>query len=481
MHKMFEWMIGTTFILMSTLAVATPDDTTKIIANSDRDMLAHYLALPENIKQAWVLESKQDDAEHRIVKETYTLTSQTWPKSEMDSNVKLWKHSLVIYRPEVIISDQALLYINGGIRYPNPLANNQLPREINFARIAAATHSVVVDLQDVPNQYLRFKDGVMRKEDGIIAYTWNRYLDDPDNNSYWPGHFPMTKAVVKAMDAVQEIFLQTHQVEIKRFVVAGASKRGWTTWLAALSDKRIHAIVPIVIDILNTQKNINHIYASYNNHWPPAFHDYVEQKVTDRLDSPAFARLMTIEDPIAYLGCDECHIYRERLSMPKYIISASGDDFFVPDSLNLYLDKLPGETKVRVVPNQAHAIDMTILENALLAYYESIINHTVRPTLNWKVDGTDKLQYINTDQRPLTVKLWEAENPNARDFRFVTNIQYVAKELKGECLNNHCYYPVQILAPAKGWKASFVEVTYPALKDEPMVLTTSTYVIGADK
>lgn len=478
MQKLLQHLIGMILMTITTLAVATPITSGTMHAKQDNQTLAAYLAEPEHIKQPWVLVNKDYDALRHVSIETYTLTSQTWPKPGMDSHTMLWQHTFILYRPDVITTDQALLFVSGGTRYSKPQRKVMPPNQLDFARIAAETHSAVFSLQDVPNQYLTFDDGIPRKEDGIVAYTWNRYLDDPDNNSYWPLHLPMTKAVIKAMDAAQQILLKNNNISINHFVVSGASKRGWATWLAALSDNRINAIVPIVIDILNTQKNIDHIYESYDHHWPPAFHDYVDAKVTDRIHTPAFSRLMTIEDPLSYLNCAECDGYKKRLSIPKYIISSSGDDFFVPDSLNLYLDKLPGETKVRVVPNQSHYIDMKVVEASLLPYYRTVIHNTERPTLTWHVDASGKLQQIITNKKPIRVILWEAENPNARDFRLAAHITYSATELKGNCANNQCQYMVHITTPAKGWKSSFVEVTFQD-NEEPMILTTSAYVTGA--
>ena len=34
-------------------------------------------------------------------------------------------------------------------------------------------------------------------------------------------------------------------------MVAGASKRGWTTWTTMAVDKRVFAAIPIVMDILS--------------------------------------------------------------------------------------------------------------------------------------------------------------------------------------------------------------------------------------
>ncbi len=39
--------------------------------------------------------------------------------------------------------------------------------------------------------------------------------------------------------------------KIEKFMVAGASKRGWTTWTTAAVDKRVIAAIPIVMDMAN--------------------------------------------------------------------------------------------------------------------------------------------------------------------------------------------------------------------------------------
>jgi PhoPQ-activated pathogenicity-related protein len=470
MLKATPRLIGITLMILSTLAIAKPDCKKTFVEKSEQ-ALACYLAEPENIDKPWVLNSKRYDDTRKVSIETYNLISQHWPKADMSSHGILWKHSLILYQPDIVKTNQALLFVNGGTRYPNSHGDNPPPHPLDFARIAAETNSIVIDLHDIPNQYLFFDDNVPRKEDSIVAYTWNRYMNNPDSGVYWPIHLPMTKAIIKAMDAAQQITAQNN-IRIQYFVVAGASKRGLATWLAALSDERINAIIPIVIDILNTKENLDLIYSSYNNHWPPAFHDYMEEKIPDRINTVEFTRLMQIEDPLAYLTSGNGSLYKKRLAIPKYIISASGDDFFAPDSLSLYLDKLPGENKVRVVPNQSHHIDMKIVENAILSYYQTITKHTPRPSLTWKTNAAGKLVNVVTNRQASSVKLWEAENPDMRDFRLAAHITYSATELKGHCINHHCQYPVTIQSPTKGWKASFVEVIFHDAEKEPLVLTT---------
>ena len=65
----------------------------------------------------------------------------------------------------------------------------------------------------------------------------------------------MVKASMRAMDAMADFVktaLPQHNANLDSFVVAGASKRGWTTWLVGAVDQpRVKAIVPIVLDAIN--------------------------------------------------------------------------------------------------------------------------------------------------------------------------------------------------------------------------------------
>jgi PhoPQ-activated pathogenicity-related protein len=103
-----------------------------------------------------------------------------------------------------------------------------------------------------PNQPLVLHhDGVPRKEDDFIAYTWDQFLKTGDET--WPARLPMVKSAVRAMDCVQELLAsdQGGRVPIEKFVVAGGSKRGWTTWCTAAVDQRVAAIIPVVVDVVN--------------------------------------------------------------------------------------------------------------------------------------------------------------------------------------------------------------------------------------
>ena len=76
-----------------------------------------------------------------------------------------------------------------------------------MAQIAKGSKSVVTELKMVPNQPLVF-DGEThgRKEDSLIAYTWDKFLRTGD--AKWPARLPMTKSAVRAMDTVTVVLRQ---------------------------------------------------------------------------------------------------------------------------------------------------------------------------------------------------------------------------------------------------------------------------------
>ncbi|MBP1636978.1 MAG: PhoPQ-activated pathogenicity-related protein PqaA type, partial [Acidobacteria bacterium] len=267
------------------------------------------------------------------------MTSQTWrAPGEVDRTV--WKHWLTIIRPAEVKHRTAFLYITAGNN------NSAAPRTVdeNLARVATLTGSVVAELRMVPNQPLVFAgDKQPRSEDEIIAYTWDRFLKGGDDQ--WPLRLPMTKAAVRAMDTVVS-HCGGERLAVDRFVVAGASKRGWTAWTTAAVDRRVAAVVPIVIDLLNIVPSFQHHLAVYG-YYAPAVADYEDMGLMTQFTTPRFRELMAIEEP---------YEYRQRLTMPKFIVNATGDQFFLPDSWQFYFDRLPGGKSLRYVPNADHSL-----------------------------------------------------------------------------------------------------------------------------
>ncbi len=390
------------------------------------------------------------------------LVSQTWlTTAEVDKPE--WHHWVTIYKPDQLTTSTAVLFINGGSNTSSPESPDPL-----MTLLAATAGAVVVDLGQVPNEPLKFAgENQTRTEDAIIAYTWDKYLRTGDER--WPARLPMTKAAVRAMDAVTDFLakLPAGGMTVKHFVVAGGSKRGWTTWSVAQVDPRVIAIAPIVIDILNVPAVFENQWRSYG-FWAPAVQDYVAMGIMNWFGTPQMAALQEIEDP---------YQYRERLALPSYQMAATGDQFFVPDSPRFYFSDLPGEKYLRFVPNSDHGgLDSLPTALNLIGWFRAVTQNFPRPRFHWHADRSAGTLTVRVVDTPSQVMLWQASNPKARDFRLET----IGPAWKSTLLSGTNGIYTATVTADKGWSAFFVELTFPGSgappNDIPLVFTTEVVV-----
>ena len=391
------------------------------------------------------------------------LTSQRWLTTN-EVNEPLWRHWLVVAKPDDLKHSTALLFIGGGKNGGNkpPKVNDDL------VRIARQTKSVVAELRMVPNQPLIFGgDGVERSEDDLIAYTWDKFLRTGDDK--WPARLPMTKSAVRAMDTVTSFAASPAGggVTVDKFVVAGGSKRGWTTWTTAIVDRRVVAICPIVIDVLNMADSMFHHYQAYG-FWAPAVGNYVEHGIMDWMKTPEMDALQRIEDPF---------FYRERLTLPKLMLNACGDQFFLPDSSQFYFDRLPGPKYLRYVPNTDHSPKGSDAYDTLLAWHHAALNGTRLPRFDWSHPAAGGVR-VKAEDRPVEVRLWRATNPDARDFRLETLGPVWQSEPVSDAGDGT--YVAQVAKPEKGWTAFVMELTYEVGAATKLKLTTDVQVVPVD-
>ena len=390
------------------------------------------------------------------------MTSQKW-LTEKEVERPFWTHWLTIVRPPQVTSDIGFLFITGGSLERKPPA--QPPAwMVNLAR---DTGTVVTELRMVPNQPVVFVDDPQKKprtEDDYIAYTWDKYLRTGDEK--WPARLPMTKSAVRAMDAVTAFAASAAGggSRVARFVVAGGSKRGWTTWTTAAVDSRVVAIVPMVIDLLNVERSFTHHWRAYGA-WSDAVNDYVEHGIMDWMGTPQFRALMKIEEP---------YEYRERLTLPKFLVNASGDEFFLPDSSQFYFDNLRGETHVRYVPNTGHSLDKTDAIESVHAFYSAVVTGAPRPEAKWTFERDGSIKVV-AKQRPDEVRLWQATNPKARNFRHDTSgAAYTSAPLQPSGPNT---WVGRVARPPAGWTAFFVELTFASGGKYPFKITSGVRVL----
>ena len=404
--------------------------------------LDRYVAAPDpNYKY----ELARTTAGRGFTQLVYDLTSQKW-RSEKDVDHPLWHHWLTIIVPDKVDKATGFLFLTGGS------IDSALPQQADamLTAMATSTNSISAQLNGIPNEPLLFTGETKgRTEDAAIVYTWDKFMrggSSPDNET-WPLRLPMTKAAVRAMDTVTAV-AKTKGFTVDHFVVSGASKRGWTTWTTAAVDKRVVAIMPLVIDVLNVEKSLEHHYSAYGS-WSPALGDYMDMKTFDWLGTPQMKKLLAIEDPYSYL---------DRLTMPKYIVNAGGDQYFLPDSSQFYWKDLKGEKNLRYVPNTKHDLNGSDVRENAVAFFSTIVNNEPRPQMDWSFEKDGSIR-VKATSKPTQVLMWKANNPKARDFR----LDVIGKAYTSTVLDDmgDGVYVAKIDKAEPGYTAFFIEATFP--------------------
>jgi len=183
----------------------------------------------------------------------------------------------------------------------------------------------------------------------------------------------------------------------------------------------------------------------------------------DAMNTAEYAALQKLVDPYSY---------RERFTMPKFIVNSSGDQFYTPDSSRFYFDDLPGEKYLRYAENADHsgARDAGF---GLIAFYDAPVYNRPRPKFFWKFEDNGNIT-VSCADKPTQVKLWQATNPAARDFRLMS----IGKAFKSRDLADQGggVYVAKIEKPDKGWTASFVELEFPSGCKYPFKFSTAVRI-----
>jgi len=276
----------------------------------------------------------------------------------------------------------------------------------------------------------------------------------------------MAKAASMALTAMQQFLKQERDHSLTSFVVGGASKRGWDTWLTAVIDRRVIAIVPIVAPFGNLTATMNTMWKSYGE-WTFAFEPYCQENIPGYLNTPVWFELMANIDVVAF---------RDRLTMPKYLICATGDEFFLPQSPTFFWDDLRGPKYLRMVPNAEHSMagHAEGVMISVVAFMESIIKTEAPPEVNWSISQDGTSITFTTNTKPEKVRVWTADNPKKRDFREIVcgikddplclNFHGLFKdtEISATSFENGIYtYISTATLPSEGWRAYMVEAEYP--------------------
>ena len=423
---------------------------------TQKNALNAYVNEPDSTFQ-W-----QDYQQTIIPNGTYyevNLTSQTW------HNIT-WRHRLIIYIPVEAEFPHSMLMVLRHIY-------NRNAGMASLKIISDSTSTPSAILYDIPNQPLF--DG--REEDDLQAYTFSRYLKSGDES--WPLLFPMVKSVVKAMDAVQYLSQQENKVTINEFVVAGHSKRGHTAWLTAAADARVKGIISIAIDVLNSSAQIPHQLEMFGEFSTPS--DTTTDLLRELNHNPNGKRLIEIID---------AYSYREKLMLPKLIVSATNDPFFTLDALNLYWDGLKGPKWILYLSNANHvsADSDSRINPTAFAFVRAIAAKKLLPDLRWEFENKKKSVHLKivADTSATKANVWisYAKHKDFRQAKWTSqpmqHIDAISTKDKKHIKKQSKEFEVDIEIPLNGYIAVFGEIEF-VQEGHSLLLSTQVQISPLDR
>ncbi|EFC36420.1 predicted protein [Naegleria gruberi] len=414
---------------------------------------------------------------HGLAATTYVLnmTSQVWlsPKDILNGRY-VWWHFMLVIVPHNLNRDkkEGLLWMIGK---RNTDKTPNLDDLADLTKIAVATGTIVTEMMQVPNQAIVFEADPKREEraeDGIVAFTWRHFMNDT-SKPYWIAHLPMTRAGQKGLDTIQDFAKKELGHTIEQFTVQGTSKKGWTTWLLAAVDKRVKNIIPMVIAVLDLKKNLMETYDSLCK-FPEAMDSYMDQGIVTRLNTKEFDALAGILDPL---------VYTERYAnINKFLIYSMGDEFFWPDLSPNGYPHLVGEKRLKYLPNTGHNMEGSDMMDAVLVDYYAHLYGINLPNYEFSSQDVHSVGLqldlrITNGTRPTVVKLWQATNPNARDFRITTIGKAFTFTPVTPLDASGMNYRVVVKNPPLGYTAFMMEMEFSiSFQLPPLRLTTSAYI-----
>jgi len=354
------------------------------------------------------------------------MTSQRWltPK---ESSASIWWHPLAIVVPQNLEATNWTTLVAGGAAatmdkfLPGKEAQWASNPDVTAAiQLATRTKAVSAALLMVPNQAMVLPDfgGAERTEDGIKAYTYVEYLNDPGHNPEWPIEMPMAKAVVRGMDTVTA-FVSTLGLPggaAANYAVTGCSKRGMISYHVAAVDSRVKAIMPMVI--VPNMRKFTDLVARTMHGTPMFMHDYKESGISGRYWEPKSDQL---------LGIIDAAFFMDRFAgLPKLAMFAANDDIWGPDGDQVFWKDLPEPKSFLTVPNLPHRGSMSLADwlPSAAAFVRGLATGVAEPRISWSLDGASgTITARQLSNHAPSVTQWTAVSCRGcgrRDFRLFT-------------------------------------------------------------
>lgn len=195
-------------------------------------------------------------------------------------------------------------------------------------------------------------------------------------------------------------------------------------------------------------------------------------------------RLLDVVGPLAF--------NKNLTGMPKFMIDATGDEFFLPQAPNIMWPYLKGSKILRMVANAEHSLSghQVDVVASVQAWYVALVQGHTRPAYDWWIspDGTTVTMQITNNVVPNKCIMWHGYNSKKRDFRLV-----VCADVKNpKCLNpilwgdqelvdtGNLTFVAKLAAPETGWAGFFIECEFKigglSFLD-PLKLTTGVSIV----
>lgn len=211
--------------------------------------------------------------------------------------------------------------------------------------------------------------------------------------------------------------------------------------------------------------------------------------ITTQFDSQGTKALEAIVDPVSYI---------DRFTMPKLVIDATGDEFFMPDDDSVWWTDMPEPKKRLMVQNAEHSLATGLFEvlDSVVSWTAGFIAGVKEPSMAWTISADGSNITLTTDTVPSQVNMWigHTTSKTQRDFRLITG-QNPCKGIvvSGKCLNLYFWNKkslapsagnpyefvasVDIPAAGEGWTGFLIEAQFNSSFSTPYMFTTQASLV----
>jgi PhoPQ-activated pathogenicity-related protein len=378
------------------------------------------------------------------------LTSLQWlTQSEIDLSV--WKHSVSILIPWDPIPGHAIIYITS-CDNADPFTTKCYTSEISRAKeIVKSTQLPVVILFNIPNQRATWPNGQVLAEDRFVARTWTVFMKEKNNRPDLILYFPMTKATIRCMDAVEDwsrgiVSTGLLKQPITRWYPVGMSKRGQVAWLTAAymgarRTNKIFGAAPVVYDALNFAETVLAGMSSKLGGFSFALEVYDE--ALPYLTQPKLLNLLTRQIDVVtpwYLpGIN---------NVDKYVISGALDEFFMTGNDKYWYHLIERKHRLLVpMANHAFISGFDWVAQGLSAHTRHLALGEPLPVLEHVIDRELGTIELCTNHKPTKAVVYRGK-PNPTTPQRL-DVRLLKANVPGQCDSpaiaidaNKCYSPV---------------------------------------